>query len=106
MGLSILFETAMSCDSILYTICVNSVAYKFLNTTSGTEKDDALAQMLRHCALLYRETAIAALKKISLMTRPSFPLLQALLCGVSCLTFEYCFIGINKLADFLTARSR
>ncbi|EYE91868.1 fungal specific transcription factor domain-containing protein [Aspergillus ruber CBS 135680] len=82
MGLSILFNTATSCDSILYTVCVNSVAYKFLNTVSGTERDYNLTRGLQHRALLYRETAITALKKIPLMTKPSLSLLQALLCGI------------------------
>jgi len=96
MGSSILFNTATSCDSILYTTCVNSVAYKFLNTISGTERDDDLAQKLRHRALLYRETAITTMKKIPLMIRPSLSLLQALLCGVSSLAFENFFSGTNK----------
>ncbi|KAL4874997.1 hypothetical protein BJY04DRAFT_172419 [Aspergillus karnatakaensis] len=84
MGLSILFNTASPSDTILYTVCVNSVAFKFLNGTLGAEgdDDDELVQRLRHSAMLYRETAKAALKKISLISKPSFTLLQAMLCGI------------------------
>ncbi|KAL4963276.1 fungal specific transcription factor domain-containing protein [Aspergillus stella-maris] len=83
MGLSILTNTASPTDSILYTVCVNSIAFKFLNATLGTgTADDALAERLGQSALLYRETAKAALKQIPLLTKPSFTLLQALLCGI------------------------
>ncbi|KAL4798787.1 hypothetical protein BDV19DRAFT_337019 [Aspergillus venezuelensis] len=83
MGLSILTNTASPTDSILYTVCVNSIAFKFLNATLGTgTADDTLAERLGQSALLYRETAKAALKQIPLLTKPSFTLLQALLCGI------------------------
>lgn len=87
MGLSLISNTATSPDSTLYTVCVNSLAFKFLNATLGTARDDdnddeELTQNLRHKALLYRETAKAALKEIPLITKPSLQLLQALLCGI------------------------
>lgn len=85
MGLSLISNTATSPDSTLYTVCVNSLAFKFLNATLGTVRDDdndELTQNLRHKALLYRETAKAALKEIPLITKPSLQLLQALLCGI------------------------
>ncbi|KAL2812840.1 hypothetical protein BJX63DRAFT_236061 [Aspergillus granulosus] len=82
MGLSLLFNTASHPDSILYTVCVNSVAYKFLTATLATETDSELAQSLRASALLYRETAKAALQKIPLTAKPSLALLQAILCGI------------------------
>ncbi|KAL3481556.1 hypothetical protein BJX99DRAFT_218492 [Aspergillus californicus] len=88
MGLSILYNnTATPAESILHTVCVNSIAFKFLTATLGTDagqedQDDELTQRLYHNALRYRETAKAALKKIPLTTRPSFSLLQAVLCGI------------------------
>lgn len=84
MGLSLISNTATPPDSTLYTVCVNSLAFKFLNATLGTAQDDEdeLTQNLRHNALLYRETAKAALKEIPLITKPSLRLLQALLCGI------------------------
>ncbi|KAL4755184.1 hypothetical protein BDW72DRAFT_55467 [Aspergillus terricola var. indicus] len=92
MGLALLFNTASSTESTFFTVCVNSIAFKFLNATLGDgpdnkdndddDDDDELARRLRHSALLYRETAKAALQKIPLITKPSFRLLQALLCGI------------------------
>ncbi|KAL2852782.1 hypothetical protein BJY01DRAFT_207585, partial [Aspergillus pseudoustus] len=82
MGLALLFNTASYPESILYTVCVNSVAYKFLNATLATESDPDLAQSLRASALLYRETAKAALQRIPLTAKPSLALLQAILCGI------------------------
>ncbi|KAL4873125.1 hypothetical protein BDV12DRAFT_160420 [Aspergillus spectabilis] len=86
MGLAILFNNASPSNKILYTVCVNSVAFKFLNATLGMEGNDddehELTQRLRHSALLYRETAKAALKNIALISKPSFSLLQAILCGI------------------------
>ncbi|KAL2788070.1 hypothetical protein BJX66DRAFT_309495 [Aspergillus keveii] len=82
MGLSLLFNTATHPNSILYTVCVNSVAYKFLTATLATEPDPELAQSLRTSALAYRETAKAALQKIPLTAKPSLALLQAILCGI------------------------
>ncbi|OJJ03747.1 hypothetical protein ASPVEDRAFT_73383 [Aspergillus versicolor CBS 583.65] len=84
MGLALISNTATPPDSTLYTVCVNSLAFKFLNATLGTVQDneDELTQNLRHNALLYRETAKAALKEIPLITKPSLSLLQALLCGI------------------------
>lgn len=84
MGLALISNTATPPDSTLYIVCVNSLAFKFLNATLGTVQDDEdeLTQNLRHNALLYRETAKAALKEIPLITKPSLSLLQALLCGI------------------------
>ncbi|CEL02596.1 hypothetical protein ASPCAL03763 [Aspergillus calidoustus] len=84
MGLSLLLTStpATNPDSIIHTVCVNSVAYKFLTATLATEPDPDLAQSLRTNALAYRETAKAALQKIPLTTRPSLALLQAILCGI------------------------
>ncbi|KAL3437730.1 hypothetical protein BDV09DRAFT_149323 [Aspergillus tetrazonus] len=88
MGLALLYKTASSTESALFTVCVNSIAFKFLNATIGDgpdsngNDDDELARRLRHSALLYREAAKAALQKIPLLAKPSFRLLQALLCGI------------------------
>ncbi|PYH68453.1 fungal specific transcription factor domain-containing protein [Aspergillus vadensis CBS 113365] len=82
MGLSILLGTATPPEALLYTICINSVAYKFLNTVAAIESDGLLAQSLRNSALLYRETAQRCLRRIPLFTESSLSLLQAILCGI------------------------
>ncbi|KAE8136381.1 hypothetical protein BDV38DRAFT_114816 [Aspergillus pseudotamarii] len=82
MGMSLLRKDASPSDTILYTVCVNSIAYKFLTTVVMTEEHGELSQRLWHNALQYRATAQAALRKIPLVTTPSFTLLQAVLCGI------------------------
>src|SRR5699024_8500951 len=89
MGLSLLCKTASPSDSVLYTVCVNAVAYKFLATILMTQDQDGLSQKLWQNALEYRKTAQASLKEIRLLTTPSLALLQAILCGVS-LSCVYC----------------
>jgi hypothetical protein len=83
MGVSLLRKDASPADSILYTVCVNSVAYKFITTVLMIEEHTELTQRLWQHALKYRATAQAALKKIPLVATPSFTLLQAVICGVS-----------------------
>jgi hypothetical protein len=83
MGLSLLRKTASPHETLLYTVCVNSVAYKFINCLLMNEEDDELSQMLRERAVKYKRTAQAALRRIPLVASPSLALLQATLCGVS-----------------------
>ncbi|GMG50010.1 unnamed protein product [Aspergillus oryzae var. brunneus] len=66
MGMSLLRKDASPSDTILYTVCVNSVAYKFLTTVLMIEEHGELSQRLWHSALQYRATAQAALRKIPL----------------------------------------
>ncbi|KAE8382866.1 hypothetical protein BDV26DRAFT_252792 [Aspergillus bertholletiae] len=82
MGMALLRKDASPSDTILYTVCVNSIAYKFLTTVLVTQEHGELSQRLWHNALQYRATAQAALRRIPLVTTPSLALLQAVLCGV------------------------
>ncbi|KAJ5754185.1 uncharacterized protein N7511_008338 [Penicillium nucicola] len=82
MGLSLLRGESSPLDTIIYTICVNAAAYKFLTTTINLETDTDLAFELRRNAEEYRSAAQAALKQIPLLISPSLSLLQAILCGV------------------------
>jgi hypothetical protein len=86
MGLSLLRNGSSPLDTIIYTVCVNAAAYKFLTTTINLETDADLALELRKNAGEYRATAQAALKQIPLLIPSSLGLLQAILCGV-CLYF-------------------
>ncbi|KAM0109124.1 hypothetical protein ACP6JB_005269 [Aspergillus fumigatus] len=83
MGLSLLRKTASPHDTLFYTVCVNSMAYKFINCLLMDEDDGQLSQMLRERAAKYKRTAQNALRRIPLLTSPSLALLQATLCGVS-----------------------
>lgn len=100
MGMSLLRKDASPSDTILYTVCVNSVAYKFLTTVLMIEEHGELSQRLWHSALQYRATAQAALRKIPLVTTPSLALLQAVLCGVSYMKTP-AFFSSNHFLDFL-----
>jgi hypothetical protein len=82
MGLSLLRNESSPLDAIIYTVCVNAAAYKFLTTAINLETDADLALELRRNAGEYRATAQAALKQIPLLIPPSLGLLQAILCGV------------------------
>ncbi|KAF4228115.1 hypothetical protein CNMCM6457_006980 [Aspergillus fumigatiaffinis] len=82
MGLSLLRKTASPHDTLLYTVCVDSVAYKFINCLLMDEDDGEISQMLRERAAKYKRTAQAALRRIPLLTLPSLALLQATLCGI------------------------
>ncbi|KAF7170963.1 hypothetical protein CNMCM6106_005501 [Aspergillus hiratsukae] len=83
MGLSLLRKTASPHDTLLYTVCVNSVAYKFISCLLMNEDDDELLKMLQERAVKYKRTAQAALRRIPLLTSTSLALLQATLCGGS-----------------------
>ncbi|KAJ5952952.1 uncharacterized protein N7479_011365 [Penicillium vulpinum] len=82
MGLSLLRNNISGRESIIYTVCVNSVAYKFITTVVNLEKDTDLALELRKNATEYRSAAQAALKQIPLLIPPSLGLLQAIICGI------------------------
>lgn len=92
MGLALLRKKASPHESIIYTVCVNAVAYKFLTTVISLEDDPDLALELRKNATEYRAAAQTALKQIPLLIPPSLGLLQAVLCGVSYLnpSFLHC----------------
>ncbi|KUM66511.1 hypothetical protein ACN42_g614 [Penicillium freii] len=82
MGLSLLRNKVPTRESIIYTVCVNSVAYKFISTVVNLEEDADLAVELRKNAKEYRASAQAALKQIPLLIAPSLALLQAIICGI------------------------
>ncbi|KAJ5372921.1 hypothetical protein N7517_004927 [Penicillium concentricum] len=82
MGLSLLRGNISTRESIIYTVCVNAVAYKFITTVVNLEQDTDLALELRKNATEYRAAAQAALKQIPLLIPPSLALLQAIICGI------------------------
>ncbi|KAJ5447348.1 hypothetical protein N7445_002169 [Penicillium cf. griseofulvum] len=84
MGLSLLRNNISTRESIIYTVCVNAVAYKFITTVVNLEEDTDVAVELRKNAKEYRAAAQAALKQIPLLIPPSLALLQAIICGVLC----------------------
>ncbi|KAJ6046277.1 hypothetical protein N7444_007531 [Penicillium canescens] len=81
MCLSLLHNKASPCESMIYTVCVNATAYRFLITIINLEDDPELVLGLKQSATEYRLAAQAALKQIPLPTTPSIALLQAFICG-------------------------
>lgn len=94
MGLY-LWDGGIGDDAVIYTICVNSIAYKFLTTVLSLEKETGLRDRLNQSALEYKEAALVAVQKIPLLAPPSLPLLQAILCGVWYSSTQ--LIGLGRL---------
>ncbi|KAJ5787595.1 hypothetical protein N7457_002585 [Penicillium paradoxum] len=82
MGLALLRKEVSSHECIIYSVCLNSIAYKFMTTVVNLEEDTDLALELRKTAIEYRAAAQAALRQIPLLFTPSLGSLQAILCGV------------------------
>ncbi|KAF2703095.1 hypothetical protein K504DRAFT_418954 [Pleomassaria siparia CBS 279.74] len=82
---------------LLYSICANYMAFKFINVMLTADKSEVMDSDLRTCADRHRESIHIAMNRIPLLTAPSMLLLQALICGafiaqgtgdsVSCWTF-------------------
>lgn len=84
MGISLLSNKASADEKHIFTVCLSGAAHKFLKTILASgEHDEELTEHLYQRLLMYKQTVLVALDRISLMTTPSLALLQALLCGVS-----------------------
>jgi hypothetical protein len=82
MGIGLLRKRSTLVETAIGTVCVNSMAYKFLKCLISLETDPDLIHEFQHNALQYRSAAKAALQRIPLLTPPSLGLLQAILSGV------------------------
>lgn len=83
MGLTLLHRTGSPHDLLISTVCVNSMASKFLTAITNTGIDSELIHEMTHTVVQFEAAAKVALRSISLLTSPSLELLQALLSGVS-----------------------
>ncbi|GME23991.1 Transcription factor [Neofusicoccum parvum] len=81
MGVALLHQQEDQETLLLYSICVNSMAAKFLNTILLEETNDDMAQEVRTATEKYRTSAQLAMSRIHLLASPSLTLLQALLCS-------------------------
>lgn len=83
MGLALINRMGSPETLLLYSICVNSAAFKFINTVlSGSDIGD-LEDGMRARAATYHSSVKVAMARIHLLSAPSLLLLQALLCSVS-----------------------
>ncbi|OQE05093.1 hypothetical protein PENVUL_c027G02482 [Penicillium vulpinum] len=82
MGLALLRRTGSAHDILINTVCVNTMASKFLTATTNTGIDSELIHELTNSVVQFQAAAKTALRSISLLTSPSLGLLQALLSGI------------------------
>ncbi|KAK7705492.1 hypothetical protein SLS57_010026 [Botryosphaeria dothidea] len=81
MGIALVHQQEDQETLLLYSICVNSIAAKFLNTIISEESDTEMAQEVRVAIAKYNASAELAMSRIPLLASPSLTLLQALLCS-------------------------
>ncbi|KAK8153943.1 hypothetical protein BKA80DRAFT_34834 [Phyllosticta citrichinensis] len=67
---------------IQYSICISSYAYAFLTRLNGEEMHEPMTEVLDRSRDIYLRKALIGLNYISILAKPSLPLLQALLSGV------------------------
>lgn len=100
MGIALVHQQEDQETLLLYSICVNSIAAKFLNTIISEESDTEMAQEVRVAIAKYNASAELAMSRIPLLASPSLTLLQALLCSVR---KPSCRIT-HKLSDSILSR--
>ncbi|KAF1999784.1 hypothetical protein P154DRAFT_576703 [Amniculicola lignicola CBS 123094] len=80
MGLALINRDGDSEVLLLCSICVNSAAFKFINTILSVDDAEGLEANLRDCAGRYLESVKLAMMRIQLLGSPSLLFLQSLLC--------------------------
>lgn len=83
MGLALINQTVDAETLLLYSICVNSAAYKFINTVLSEGDVGGIEDCMRNEAAKYLRSVQLAMTRIYLLATPSLLLLQSLLCSVS-----------------------
>lgn len=83
MGLALINRSGDAETLLLYSICVNSAAYKFINTVLSEGDVGSLENGMRDQAARYLQSVQLAMTRIQLLASPSLLFLQSLLCSVS-----------------------
>ena len=83
MGLALINRTGDAETLLLYSICVNSAAFKFINTVLAESDIGGIEEGLRDQANRYLRSVKLAMARIHLLAAPSLLFLQSLLCSVS-----------------------
>ncbi|KAH7130826.1 hypothetical protein B0J11DRAFT_524178 [Dendryphion nanum] len=81
MGLALIEKKGDPESLLLYSICVNSAAYKFINTILSVDGLEGMAERLQASATCYINSVKLAMTRIHLLAAPSLILLQSLLCS-------------------------
>lgn len=106
MGLALINRSDSAETLLLYSICVNSAAFKFINTVLAENSLEVVGDGLRTCAANFLNSVKVAMARIYLLSAPSLLFLQSLLCSVSCfyrsvgvkLTFQD--LGLHRSRDW------
>lgn len=83
MGLALINRDGDAETLLLYSICVNSAAFKFINTVLSESDMGDIEDGLRDKASIYLQSVKLAMTRIHLLAAPSLLFLQSLLCSVS-----------------------
>jgi hypothetical protein len=83
MGLALINRTGDAETLLLYSICVNSAAFKFINTVMSESDMGGIEEGMCEQAAKYLKSVKLAMTRIHLLAAPSLLFLQALLCSVS-----------------------
>ncbi|CAG5186277.1 uncharacterized protein ALTATR162_LOCUS11540 [Alternaria atra] len=81
MGYALIYRTADPETLLLYSICVNSAAFKFINTVLGEDRMEEVGAGMLESAARYLKSIKLAMTRIHLLSAPSLVLLQSLLCS-------------------------
>jgi hypothetical protein len=83
MGLALINRSGDNETLLLYSICVNSAIFKFINTVLSESDMGGIEDGLRDQASKYLQSVKLAMTRIHLLAVPSLLFLQSLLCSVS-----------------------
>ncbi|KAF1852027.1 uncharacterized protein K460DRAFT_413505 [Cucurbitaria berberidis CBS 394.84] len=81
MGLALINRAGSPETLLLYSICVNSAAFKFINTVLSENSMEEVGAGMRTCATKYLSSVKLAMARIHLLSAPSLLFLQSLLCS-------------------------
>ncbi|KAH7068205.1 hypothetical protein BKA63DRAFT_494865 [Paraphoma chrysanthemicola] len=81
MGLALINKAGSAETLLLYSICVNSAAFKFINTVLSENTIEEVAAGMRASAAKHLKSVKLAIGRIHLLSAPSLVFLQALLCS-------------------------
>lgn len=82
MGLALINRAESPETLLLYSICVNSAAFKFINTVLSENSMGDMGGGMRTSAANYLKSIKLAMARIHLLAGPSLVFLQSLLCSV------------------------
>ncbi|KAJ8113730.1 hypothetical protein OPT61_g4206 [Boeremia exigua] len=81
MGLALINRTGDAETLLLYSICVNAAAYKFINTVLADGDIGSIEDSMRNEAERYLRSVQLAMTRVYLLSPPSLLFLQSLLCS-------------------------